>query len=75
MNDRKIMDKLKPCPFCGGEADFDGTGGIFSDKIPTRYVECLQCGASIEWSGTNTKKISNIVKKAWNTRVKEKDNE
>jgi hypothetical protein len=37
---------LKPCPFCGGEADVsEGTlGGV----LPWWYVECIQCSATAE---------------------------
>ena len=40
------MDKLKPCPFCGGEAktivDYDTVGsGKF---LMSAFVECTVCG-------------------------------
>ena len=36
-------DKLKPCPFCGGEAGFStGKNGDGSDW---HYIECGDCGA------------------------------
>ena len=33
-------DRLKPCPFCGGEATFD------HDDNGWHWIECLACGAS-----------------------------
>ena len=52
------MIKLKPCPFCGGEAELFGieSNGIF-------YVECSNCDANNNFD-TPEKAIS-----AWNKRV------
>ena len=38
-----MRDSLKPCPFCGGQAE-NSTGQI-SDGKPWHYVECVDCGA------------------------------
>lgn len=38
------MTNLKPCPFCGGEAEV--THEI--DGFCT--VECVKCGALVEWT-------------------------
>jgi hypothetical protein len=41
-----VEGDLKPCPFCGGEADVsEGTKG---DNEPWWYVECMKCGATGE---------------------------
>lgn len=53
------MNKLLPCPFCGGEAHFERVG---TNKVSC-IVACEDCGASLEtgetWdSGAN-----------WNTRA------
>lgn len=61
--------KLKPCPFCGGEAyiheikeDFLGVGW----KIKGYCVACTDCH-----SGTEYDKDKNISIKAWNRRAYE----
>lgn len=38
-------EKLKPCPFCGGEAEITKSYGLPLDGYV--YVECLNCGASV----------------------------
>ena len=51
------MTELKPCPFCGGEAEVRGT-------YRTIYVCCLWCGAeSGEYSD-----VGQAIR-AWNRRV------
>ena len=50
-----MTDKLKLCPFCGGEAD--PSEGQKGDGSPYYYVECLRCAATAEGA------------EAWNTRV------
>lgn len=55
------MEELKPCPFCGGEADigenFDGQWGVF----------CETCRAVV-WGYTKKASIA-----AWNRRAGEED--
>lgn len=48
--------KLKECPFCGGEADFDGEGG-------EHWVVCANCGARSPQCVT-----PGGARSAWNTR-------
>ena len=66
------MDKLKPCPFCGGEAR---TGFAINDY--NRWgVECTRCGATVEvadWCGDYDTEENAI--KAWNRRASEASNE
>ena len=52
------MEKLKPCPFCGGEAK------IMKMGYP-HWVYCLECGAKVH-GGTTSEKDSI---KAWNRRA------
>lgn len=52
------MEKLKPCPFCGGEAK------VMKMGYP-HWVYCLECGAKVH--GGTTKEKDSI--KAWNRRV------
>lgn len=53
------MSKLKPCPFCGGEAELEKAGG---GVFETWYVTCATCCASV-WENTEAEAIE-----AWNTR-------
>lgn len=51
--------ELKPCPFCGGKAEF------FEDEFFCRYsVVCTECGA-----GTDTYGVERDAIDAWNRRV------
>lgn len=38
-----MMDELKPCPFCGGEAEFDVRETKHGEII---FVSCTMCDAS-----------------------------
>lgn len=44
MNREKESEVLKPCPFCGGEAEFERTGTSLHSCI----VSCTNCGARHE---------------------------
>lgn len=35
--------KIKPCPFCGGEASLKMGDGVFDDKHPYTFIECQDC--------------------------------
>ena len=55
------MDKLKPCPFCGGEAE------LYEDDCSSKfYVCCEACGCStaLHWR-------EEYVIEVWNRRVEE----
>ena len=52
------MDKLKPCPFCGGEAAFLGE---------TQSIKCKQCGGIFIVTNPPTTRLE--AKEAWNRRV------
>ena len=51
-------EKLKPCPFCGGEAKLEA-----SSAFPTYYVRCDCCGVS-----TLANRQDQVVDE-WNTRA------
>jgi Lar family restriction alleviation protein len=51
-----MANKLKPCPFCGGEAEVHG--GQFY------WVQCKNCKAE-----THGSKPKGAVIRLWNTRV------
>lgn len=57
------MKELKPCPFCGGEAELHKTHGIFWINCPNK-----KCGVG---SATVTKLTEAEVATAWNTRVEQ----
>lgn len=50
-----MTDKLKPCPFCGGEADTEWHHGYYG-------VRCESCYAEVTADGMND------TIEAWNTR-------
>jgi Lar family restriction alleviation protein len=56
-----MMDKLKPCPFCGGEA--------FVVTVAEPSVQCLTCPTSMVGE-TDAEAIA-----AWNTRTQSGSNE
>ena len=56
-----MNDELKPCPFCGGEADLNNV----SVKLGEQWlwsIECVECGVFID------REEKDYVIKAWNTR-------
>ena len=53
-----MNDKLKPCPFCGGEAIIDGCDETLW------IVICKECNASIGYKETKEEAIE-----AWNRRI------
>lgn len=75
--------ELKPCPFCGGEADFwnEGLQMVGINALSTVWkIRCKKCGAAIRgkscsyvfdtdgnFTETNNEKI--IIVEAWNRRV------
>ncbi len=38
------MDRLKPCPFCGGEIEERGGQCNYGKKIMTLDLMCRKCG-------------------------------
>ena len=45
------MEKLKPCPFCGGEADYYPADPNIqleyeAERWGNIWVQCMECGAS-----------------------------
>ena len=65
------MDELKPCPFCGHEAEIS-LGRL--DGKATSYVECKRCAARGEFFFVSHKYASDDKAiKAWNRRVGEQE--
>lgn len=50
--------ELKPCPFCGGEADFIGE---------TATIKCKQCGGAFIVTNPLISKLE--ASEAWNRRA------
>jgi len=56
-------DRLKPCPFCGGEATFD------HDDNGWNWIECLACGASTNARVSAMDDCKPLLLEQWNKRV------
>lgn len=58
--------KLKPCPFCGGDAGlrYAESKGFSWAKIRYPYVKCNICGASVRLEDSEQRAID-----AWNRRA------
>ena len=68
-----MKQKLKPCPFCGYEAEI--SHGRYDGK-DTSYVCCKKCGAQGEFFFVNPGYSSDErAVKTWNKRVKESEGE
>jgi Lar family restriction alleviation protein len=53
-----MSDKLKPCPFCGGKAEFRSG----SSTMP--YIRCRECGGRTKSSRNKANLIA-----VWNRRA------
>ena len=63
------MDELKPCPFCGGEAELQHERDNFSWAFIYSSVRCTKCGAKGERFMQSPKIASGKeAAKAWNRR-------
>lgn len=56
-------DRLKPCPFCGGEATFD------HDDNGWNWIECLACGASTNARVSAMDDCKPLLLEQWNKRA------
>ena len=57
------MAELKPCPFCGGEAEYKMAGGISADY---GYVRCKKFCCEQHWYSLEKEAIE-----AWNRRAED----
>lgn len=74
------MDKLLPCPFCGGEANLKKISEIVGHGMTTTlyFVECCDCksrGTSFDSWLDGHRNIEDRAIKAWETRTKERGGE
>lgn len=57
------MDKLKPCPFCGGEAE------LIHDELFS-FVKCKMCSAEARIVKVSARYCADeIAVEAWNRRI------
>lgn len=55
--------KLKPCPFCGGEAKFIHKRTTCNIKLG--YIKCMECGARMELENCT----EDFARDTWNRRA------
>lgn len=63
-----MIDKLKPCPFCGGEARVNERyrGGTANRKM--YWISCSACGISQQHDNTSGYRYQSKAIDRWNTR-------
>ena len=67
------MPKLKPCPFCGGEATTShGVAGMSGRYC---FVSCEKCQSKTRRFFVWNNEAEQDAIKVWNTRAKESDSE
>lgn len=66
--------KLKPCPFCDGEARWCGEGDDSCGNQDCPHIHCDNCGMHFSFEGKYTGETLNelrlITLEAWNRREK-----
>ena len=64
---RMEMEKLKPCPFCGGKAEM--LINEYEDSRKEYLVACTECDGMVErWRKTEEEAVEQ-----WNRRVNDKE--
>lgn len=63
-----MNDKLKPCPFCGGKAEYH-ENCIDVEFGSEFWIRCTQCGCSFQTGDVND--THDKVVEKWNRRVSE----
>ena len=58
------MDKLKRCPFCGGEAFLQKHRVMGDERFTETWIQCLECFAT-----TRNYLSAKRAIEAWNRRV------
>lgn len=60
---------LKPCPFCGGKAEFGKNQRTDNSGKGFYFVQCLECHARATNIGGTSFDTEEKAVKAWNSRV------
>ena len=66
------MDKLLPCPFCGGEIDEQGAQCNYGKKTMILNLRCEGCGTVFKFKSKWTVTPYLEAIEAWNRRVDQK---
>jgi len=63
-----MTEKLKPCPFCGGEAEI--LPYLTNSDKNAYFVECCNCRARVDWYNDRTRKRvgKDRLPNLWNNR-------
>ncbi len=64
-----MSNKLKPCPFCGGEAELSMHFWASPTTVVTYYAVCTKCSCRMQHSGYNDEETREDIIEAWNRRV------
>lgn len=64
-------DRLKPCPFCGGEAEMHQAHDPDGPNDQGYYVECGKCGASTNLRFSCGEDARPLLMEQWNRRTKD----
>lgn len=62
-------DRPKPCPFCGGDADFDQVVDERDPGCGGHYIDCLECGASTSLVFPLMDDVKALLLERWNRRA------
>ena len=62
----KLMDKLRPCPFCGGQADISIDPEAVVDTEGRRWAYTVVCNRCCATSGLTY--LPEKAREAWNRR-------
>jgi len=64
-----IIDGLKPCPFCGGEAEMHEIDDPDEPNDGGCYIECVKCRASTNIRFSCMEDARPLLMEQWNRRT------